>query len=128
MKTYLTNPTTWPPPPTGLAAALGGDWVVLAWTNAPLNPVTYAVKHSLASGGPYALLARGITEGMPVTTFTDTSPVTGATNYYVVTAVNAVAESDNSAEVAVGVGVWPTLPTAPSGLAAMPNSGNVTLN
>ena len=128
IKTYLTNPTTWPPLPTGVTATLGGASVVLAWTNAPLNPVTYAVKRSLASGGPYALLAGGITEGMPVTTFTDTSPVTGATNYYVVTAVNAVAESDNSAEVAVGLGLWPTLPTAPSGLTAAPGYGNITLN
>jgi hypothetical protein len=128
MKTYLTNPTTWPPPPTGFTAAVSAGSVVLAWTNAPLNPVTYAVKRSLTSGGPYTLLARGITEGLPVTTFTDTSPVSGVTNYYVVTALNTVAESDNSAEVAVGLGLWPTLPGTPSGLTATVGSGNITLN
>ena len=125
---YVANPTTWPPPPTGVTAAVNGASIALAWTNAPLNPTTYAVKRSLTSGGPYALLATGITEGMPVTTFTDTSPVSGATNYYVVTAVNAVAESDNSTEAAVGLGVWPTMPTAPSGLTAAPGYGNITLN
>jgi hypothetical protein len=128
LKTYLTNPTTWPPPPTGVTATVSSASVILTWTNAPLNPVTYAVKRSLTSGGPYTLLARGLTEGMPVTTFTDASPVPGATNYYVVTALNAVAESDNSAEVALGVEVWPTIPTAPSGLTAVAGSGNVTLN
>ncbi len=51
MKTYLTNPTTWPPPPTGVTAVVSAGSVVLAWTNAPLNPVTYAVKRSLTSGG-----------------------------------------------------------------------------
>jgi hypothetical protein len=41
-----------------------------------------------------------------------------ANNYYVVTALNTVAESDNSVELAVGIGVWPTLPDTPSGLTA----------
>ena len=128
LKTYLTNPGTWPPPPTGFTATKSAGSVVLAWTNAPLNPVTYAVKRSLTSGGPYTLLGRGLTEGMPVTTFTDSSPVFGVTNYYVVTALNAVAESDNSAEVAVGLGVWPTSPAAPSSLTAQAGYGNITLN
>ena len=125
---YLANPTRWPPPPTGVSAALNGSSVVVTWTNAPLNPVTYAVKRSSSSGGPYAILARGITEGMPATTFTDTTAVFGATNYYVVTALNAIAESGNSTEVATGPGLWPTIPAAPSGLTAAVGSGNITLN
>src|ERR1039458_4519839 len=128
MKTYLTNPTTWQPPASGVTATLNGASVVLACPITPLTQATYAVKPSLAIGGPYALLAGGITEGMPVTTFPDTSALSGTPNYYVVTAVNAVAESDNSTEAAVGVGVWPTLPTAPSGLTAASGSGNITLN
>ena len=125
---YLTNPTNWPSAPTGVAATVSGASVILTWTNAPLNPASYAIKRSLTNGGPYTLLVRGITEGMPVTTFTDASPVSGVTNYYVVTALNAVAESDNSAAIAVGVKVWPTLPTAPSGLTAADGYGNITLN
>ena len=128
LKTYLTNPATWPPPPTGVTATVAAGTVVLAWTNAPLNPVTYAVKRSTNGGGPYTLLGQDLTEGMPVTSFTDTAPINGATNYYVVTALNAVAESDNSAEVAVGLGVWSTVPGAPSGLTASVGSGNITLN
>jgi hypothetical protein len=124
---YLANPALWAPPPTGVTATLSGTSIVLAWTNAPLNPASYAVKRLLTSGGPYTLLASGITEGMPVTTYTDASPVSGATNYYVVTALNAVAESDNSAEVAVGFGVSSTVPAAPSGLTAVAGSGNITL-
>ena len=125
---YLTNPTTWPPPPTGVTATLNGAAVMLGWTNAPLNPATYAVKRSLAKGGPYTLLARNITEGMPVTTFADTTAVFGATNYYVVTALNALAESDNSTEVSAGPGMWPAAPAAPSGLSAAVGSGNISLN
>ena len=128
LKNYLTNPATWPPPPTGVTAAVAGGTVVLAWTNAPLSPVTYAVKRSTNSGGPYTLLGQDLTEGMPVTGFTDSAPINGATNYYVVTALNAVAESDNSAEVAVGLGLWSTAPAAPSGLTASVGSGNITLN
>jgi hypothetical protein len=127
-KTYLTGPTTWPAPPTGVVATRGGGSVVLTWTNAPLSAVAYAVKRATNSGGPYTLLGQGITEGMPLTTFTDASPVNGATNYYVVTALNAVAESDNSAEAALGLGLWATAPAAPSGLTATAGSGNVTLN
>lgn len=45
-----------------------------------------------------------------------------------ITALNAVAESDNSAEAAVGVGLFPVAPTAPSGLVASAGSGNIALN
>jgi hypothetical protein len=102
--------------------------VVLTWTNAPLAPVAYAVKRSTNSGGPYTLLGQNLTEGMPVTTYTDASPVNAATNYYVVTALNTVAESDNSTEVGVGVGLFAAAPGAPSGLTASVGPGNVTLN
>ena len=128
LKTYLTNPATWPPPPAGLTATLSGSAVLLAWTNPPPTPVTYAVKRSTVSGGPYTLLASGLTEGMPVTTFTDYNPSIGATNYYLVTAVNAIAESDNSAEVAIGPGLSSTVPSPPTGLTAATGSGNITLN
>ena len=127
-RTYLSGPVTWPAPPAGVTATPSGGSVVVAWTNAPLTPATYAVKRATNSGGPYTLLGQGITEGMPVTTFTDTAPVNGATNFYVVTAVNAVAESDNSGEVAVPVGLWTTAPTAPAGLTATAGSGHIALS
>lgn len=127
LKTYLTGPTTWPLPPAGVTAAFAGGSVVLSWTNAPLTPATYAVKRATNSGGPYTLLGQSITEGVPLTTFTDTFPINGATNYYVVTALNAVAESDNSTEVAVGIGLFATAPAAPSGLTATVGSGNIGL-
>ncbi len=126
--TYLSNPTTWAQPPTGVTATLSGGSVNIAWTNVSASPTTYAVKRSTVSGGPYTLLVSGITEGMPITSFTDTAPNMGSTNYYVVTALNAIAESDNSAEVSVGPGLWSTVPSAPTGLSAVPGSGNVTLN
>jgi hypothetical protein len=127
-RTYLTGPATWPAPPTGLAATRAGSSVVLTWTNAPLSAVTYAVKRATNSGGPYTLLGQGITEGMPLTTFTDAAPVSVASNCYVVSALNAVAESDNSAEAALGIGLWAAAPAAPSGLTATAGTGNITLN
>jgi hypothetical protein len=128
LKNYLTNPSTWPSPPSGVSASLSGNTAVIHWTNAPANPCGYAVKRATVTGGPYTLLGSGITEGMPVTGFTDSSPVLGVTNYYVVTAVNAIGESDPSAEVAVGPSLYAALPAAPSGLSAAPAPGNVTLN
>ncbi|HOX57725.1 MAG TPA: malectin domain-containing carbohydrate-binding protein [Candidatus Paceibacterota bacterium] len=125
---YLAGPSTWPSPPAGVAAAAAGGAVLLTWTNAPLTPVAYAVKRATNSGGPYTLLGQNLTEGMPLTAFTDDAPVHGATNYYVVTAVNAVAESDNSVEVPVGIGLFAAAPAAPSALTAAAGPGNITLN
>ncbi|HVM48685.1 MAG TPA: malectin domain-containing carbohydrate-binding protein [Candidatus Acidoferrum sp.] len=128
MSNYLAGPATWPAPPAGVSANPSGSTVVLTWTNAPLTPVTYAVKRATNSGGPYTILGQAITEGMPLTTFTDNNPVSGATNYYVVTALNTVAESDTPAEVPVGWGLWAAAPGLPTGLSAVPGSGNITLN
>ncbi len=52
------------------------------------------MKRSLVSGGPYTVVAGGLTG----TTYGDTAVVNGTPYYYVVSATNAKGESDNSPE------------------------------
>jgi subtilase family serine protease len=77
--------------------------VVLNWTNAPAQPTTYTVKRARTSGGPYAAIATGITEGVTATTYTDSAVTNGGTYYYVVSAVNASGEGPNSTQVVVSL-------------------------
>jgi cellulose 1,4-beta-cellobiosidase len=51
------------------------------------------VKRSTTSGGPYTLIA-----SPTGTTYTNTGLQSGATYYYVVSAVNAAGESPNSSQ------------------------------
>ncbi|RMF09503.1 MAG: T9SS C-terminal target domain-containing protein [Candidatus Neomarinimicrobiota bacterium] len=60
--------------------------------------VTYNVYHSLTSGQDYTQIG-----STPTASFTDTDPMIGADNYYVVTAVYASGESPYSNEASVYV-------------------------
>lgn len=86
-----------PPAPDGLAAAaISGSQIGLSWS-AVTNAASYNVKRSTAKGGPYSTIATGVT----ATNYTDTGLNVGTTYYYVVSTVNAGAESANSAQVGV---------------------------
>jgi fibronectin type 3 domain-containing protein len=86
-------PAAPPPAPTGLGATAGNAQVSLTWT-ASAGATSYHLKHSTRSGGPYTQVAAPAT-----TSDTDTGLTNGTTYYYVVSALNAVGESANSAEV-----------------------------
>jgi fibronectin type 3 domain-containing protein len=55
---------------------------------------TYTVKRSATAGGPYTVVAAGV--GLPE--YFDTTAVSGTKYYYVVSAINKLGESPNSAE------------------------------
>lgn len=101
--TVSATPQLSPPnPPAGLMATTGIGMVMLQWTPSP-GAISYNVKRSTTSGGPYAAIAAGLTE----TNYTDTNVVGGKTYYYVVSAVNSAGESANSRQVSATPQVAP---------------------
>lgn len=94
-----------PPPaaPSNLTATAGNGQVQLTWWNAS-SGTSYNLKRSLINGGPYVTLTNVTT-----TSYTDTSATNNRTYYYVVSAVNAIGESTNSAPVSaspLALAVW----------------------
>lgn len=88
--------STIPASPTGLNAAAGNAQAALSW-NAAAGASSYNVKRAATSGGSYTIIATGLT----ATSYTNTNLTNGTTYYYVVSAVNAVGESADSAPVSV---------------------------
>jgi len=109
-----------PSPPTGLTASAGDSQVQLAWS-ASGGATSYKVKRSTTNGGPYATIASGVA----TTSYLDSGLTNGLTYYYVVSAVNSVGESANSAEVSA----TPILavPLPPQNLKAAPGDARVSL-
>ena len=79
--------------PNGLTAKASSGQVLLNWS-ASSGAVTYNVKRSGTSGGPYARIAT-----TAATTHTDAGLANGTSFYYVVSATNPSGESENSLEV-----------------------------
>jgi len=96
-----TAPSTPPAAPAGLSATGGNAQVGLSW-NASTGATSYDVKRSTTSGGPYSTAVASPT----ATSYIDTSVTNGSTYYYVVSAVNTVGQSANSAQAS-------TTPSAP---------------
>jgi hypothetical protein len=77
---------------SGLTATPGNAQVALVWSPA-LNAISYNVKCSTTSGGPYSTIA-----SVSATSYTDANVVNGLIYFYVVTAVNGGVEAPNSNE------------------------------
>ena len=82
-----------PKTPARPEAVSGNGQVMLSWPAAP-GALTYKVKRSAVSGGPYA----EIVSGLATTSYTDATAVNGTLYYYVVSAVGSSLESGNSPE------------------------------
>ena len=100
----LANPDGALPAPAGFVASPGHNQVDLSWTPVP-GATSYRVKRSTQSGGPYSIV------GSPTAaSYTDATAINGTNYYYVITAVNGIGESTNSAQFAITptamVGHW----------------------
>ena len=88
-----------PGAPTGLNAVSGNEQAVLSW-NTSSNATSYNLKRSVTSGGPYSTI-----QTVVGTNCTDISIANGTAYYYVVSAVNGLAESANSPQITVTPGL-----------------------
>src|SRR6202011_5718987 len=90
----IPNPTNGiPAAPTNLVATVGNALVTLTWS-APSGATSFSLKRSTASGGPYSIVASNVTSA----SYRDPSFVPNTTYYYVVSALNTLGESGNSAQ------------------------------
>ena len=120
----ITEAATLPAPaaPVCVAAIATNQQNVISWDVVP-GAITYNVKRSTTSGGPYSIIATNIaTIG-----FIDTNVVNLTAYYYVVTAVNANGESVSSVQVS-GTPHLPPVPTVPTGVTATRGDTQVTLS
>jgi fibronectin type 3 domain-containing protein len=111
-----------PPAPTGLAATpVSISQINLSWTASP-GAISYNLKRSTSSGGPYVDVATSVN----VTSYADTGLTASTTYYYVVSAVNGSGESVASAQA--GATTLTAPPAAPTGLTAILGQNQVILS
>ena len=108
-----------PATPTGLAATAGDGQIALSWGAAA--GTGYNIKRAPASGGPYTIIATGITN----TSYTDFGLANGTIYYYVVSTINGMGESANATPVSA-TPFGP--PTTPAGLNVVSFNAAVSLN
>jgi hypothetical protein len=98
------------PGPTGLSATAGDGQVGLRWS--PFSGATsYHLKRATVSGGPYIQIAAPWWNG-----YTDVGADNGVTYFYVVSAVTAAGESNDSAQVSASPTASATVKSTTSGL------------
>jgi len=112
------TPTAPPAAPGGLAAVPGHGTISLTWNASP-GATSYHLKRGTSSEGPFETVAHP--DGPA---WTDLGLANGSTYTYRVTAENAGGESADSAPIAASPVAPPAVPT---GLQALPASGEVLL-
>jgi len=108
--------------PANLTATAGNGAVTLVWT-ASSGATRYNVKRGAVSGGPYDQLSASTTTG-----YTDMAVINGSTYYYVVSALDGVGESANSAQVSATPTAPTTPPAAPTNLVATAGNAQASLS
>lgn len=101
--------------------ALGHNSSAQLYWNSSLNAASYAVKRSLTPGGPYSVVATGLT----ALNYLDTGLVNGTTYYYVVVGVNSFGAGGASNEAAVTPGA---VIAGSIGLEGVNNLANISPN
>lgn len=113
-------PASAPLPPTNPVASTGNGSATLTWS-ASTSATGYKVKRATVSGGPYSQIATPAT-----TTYSDMALANGTTYYYVISATSSAGESANSSQTSATPVAPGTLPSSPSGVAAV--AGNAAVN
>lgn len=112
-----------PASPASVVAMSGDGAISITWRPSA-GATSYNVKRSVTRGGPYATIASGRTSAF----YVDSPLSPGVTFFYVVSAVNALGESPDSAEVsATALEPADPIPAAPADLRAAPGDSQVTL-
>ncbi|HLP76083.1 MAG TPA: glycoside hydrolase family 98 domain-containing protein [Candidatus Paceibacterota bacterium] len=111
-------------PPSGLVAtALSKSVINLSWIAAS-NATSYTVKRGLTSGGPYSVVASGITS----TSYNNFGLSADTTYYYVVSATSGVVEGSDSGEVSATTSSGAVTPVgSSSGLYSVTSGSGVTV-
>ncbi|HVV71673.1 MAG TPA: LamG-like jellyroll fold domain-containing protein, partial [Verrucomicrobiae bacterium] len=104
-----------PPAPLDLNATVSGDGVLLTWRAQP-GVSAYVLGSSTNRAGPFQLVSAEIMG----TNYTDSSPLAGRTNYYVIAAANTCGTGQVSAAVSVYI--------PPPALGARLGAGSVLLS
>jgi hypothetical protein len=93
-----------PPPPAPVIVTVVTNYgqVALTWSTVPCPGITYNVRRSPSSGGPYTIIVNTAS-----TSYTDTGVLNGSTYYYVVSAVGSGGEGAYSAQVVATVPLPP---------------------
>jgi regulation of enolase protein 1 (concanavalin A-like superfamily) len=93
-----------PAPPIGLTATpISASQINLAWSPST-GAISYNVKRSSTTGGPYSVIASGLTS----TAFNNTNLAGGTTYHYVVSAQNTAGESPDSSQASAATAALPT--------------------
>ncbi len=94
------TPAVTPAVPGGLAVTQGYIYPELRWNAVPFA-TSYTVKRATTSGGPFTIVASGLT----APSYDDTTALNGSTLFWVVSASNIAGESANSSPVTLTVNV-----------------------